>query len=108
MAVTKEKNTMTIEYDDKGKFFTEVVKKLPVSVVIQTVTHLIRGLVHIREGERFKNELERDELFLAVTNATVYNTDDKVIFTSPFMAIRREQIIWIMPVNEEPQRDFDK
>jgi len=49
---------MTIEYDDKGKFFTEVVKKLPVSVVIQTVTHMIRGFVHVREGERFKNELE--------------------------------------------------
>jgi len=50
----------------------------------------------------------RDELFLAVTDAIVYNADDKVVFNQPFMAIRRTQIIWIMPVNEEPQRDFDK
>jgi len=99
---------MTIEYDDKGKFFTEVVKKLPVSVVIQTNTHLIRGMVHVREGERFKNELERDELFLAVTDARIFNADGTVLLNQPFMAIRRAQIIWIMPVNEEPQRDLDQ
>jgi hypothetical protein len=99
---------MTIEYDDKGKFFTEVVKKIPVSVVIQTTAHLIRGMVHVREGERFKNELERDELFLAVTDARVFNADGTVLFNQPFMAIRRAQIIWIMPVNEEPQRDLDQ
>jgi hypothetical protein len=99
---------MTIEYDDKGKFFTEVIKKIPVSVVIQTTVHMIRGLMHVREGERFKNELERDELFLAVTDARIFNVDGTVLFNQPFMAIRRAQIIWIMPVNEETQRDFDK
>jgi len=97
---------MTIEYDDKGKFYTDIVKKLPVSVVIQTVTHLVRGLVHVREGERLKNELERDEMFLAVTNAAVYSADNKVLFTVPFMAVQRVQIIWIMPVAEEDQKDL--
>ena len=92
---------MTIEYDEKGKFYTDVVKKLPMSVVIQTAIHLVRGSVHVREGERLKNELERDDMFVAVTNATVYNADDKVLFTAPFMALQRAQIIWIMPVDEE-------
>jgi hypothetical protein len=96
---------MTIEYDEKGKFYTDIVKKLPVSVVIQTTSHLVRGLVHVREGERLKNELERDEMFLAVTNAVVYNADDKVLFTVPFIALQRVQIIWIMPVDEDPQKD---
>jgi hypothetical protein len=96
---------MTIEYDEKGKFYTDIVKKLPVSVVIQTTSHLVRGLVHVREGERLKNELERDEMFLAVTNAVVYNADDKVLFTVPFIALQRAQIIWIMPVDEDPQKD---
>lgn len=99
---------MTIEYDDKGKFYTDIVKKLPAPVVIQTVTHLVHGLVHVREGERLKNELERDEKFLAVTNATVYGADDKVLFTVPFMALQRAQIIWIMPVNEEPQKGLSE
>jgi hypothetical protein len=99
---------MTIEYDEKGKFYTDIVKKQPVSVVIQTATQLVRGLVHVREGERLKNELERDEMFLAVTNATVYNADDKVLFTVPFMAIQRAQIIWVMPVDKENQKDLSE
>jgi len=97
---------MTIEYDEKGKFYTDIVKKMPVPVVIQTVSHLVRGLVHVRDGERLKNELERNEMFIAVTNAVVYNSDDKVLFTVPFMAIQRVQIIWIMPVDEESQKDL--
>ncbi len=95
---------MTIEYDDKGKYYTDIVKKLPAPVVIQTVNHLVRGLVHVREGERLKNELERDEAFLAVTQAFVYGADDKVLFTVPFMAIQRAQIVWIMQVDEEYQK----
>jgi hypothetical protein len=99
---------MTIEYDEKGKFYTDIVKKLPVPVVIQTVTHLVRGLVHVRDGERLKNELERDEMFLAVTNAAIYSADDKVLFNVPFIALQRAQIIWIMPVDEESQKDMSE
>ena len=99
---------MGIEYDEKGKFYTDIIKKLPVSAVIQTVTHLVRGLVHVREGERLKNELERNEMFLAVTQATIYEAGDKVLFTVPFIALQRAQIIWIMPVEEESQKDLSE
>ncbi len=92
---------MTIEYDEKGKYYTDVVKKLPVQVVIQTTTHLVRGLVHVRDGERLKNELERGEAFLAVTNASVYGAEEKVLFTAPFIAVRCAQIVWILPVDEQ-------
>lgn len=95
---------MTIEYDEKGKFYTDVVTKLPVAAMIQTTTHLVRGFIHIRQGERLKNELERDEKFLAVTNAVVHGAnDDKVLFNAPFMAVQRAQIIWIFPIEGEPQ-----
>jgi hypothetical protein len=97
---------MTVEYDDKGKFYTDIVKKIPAPVVIQTSTHLVRGFVHVLEGERLKNELERDEKFLAVTSASVYGADDKVLFTVPFIALQRAQIIWIMPVDKEAQKDL--
>jgi len=99
---------MTIEYDDKGKYYTDIVKKQPVPVVVQTVTHLLRGQVHVREGERLKNELERNETFLAMTNASVYGADDKVLFTVPFMAVQRAQVVWIMPVAEEQQKDLSE
>jgi hypothetical protein len=98
---------MTVEYDEKGKFYTDIVKKLPVSVVIQTTTHLVRGLLHVREGERLKNELERTEIFLAITAASLYGADDKILFTVPFIAIQRSQIIWIMPVNSKDDNQKD-
>lgn len=92
---------MTIEYDEKGKFYTDVVAKLPVSCLIQTTTHLMRGFVHVRQGERFKNELERDEIFLAVTNVNILGVNDEVLYTSPFMAIKRSQIVWVMPAADD-------
>ncbi len=92
---------MTIEYDEKGKFYTEVVTKLPVSAIIQTTTHLIRGLAHIRQGERLKDELERDEQFVAITQATIHDANDKILFTAPFLAIQRAQIVWIFPLDNE-------
>jgi hypothetical protein len=94
---------MSIEYDEKGKFYTDIITKLPVSAVIQTTNHLVRGFVHVRQGERLKNELEHDEIFLAVTEASVFGADDKVLFTASFMALRRSQIVWIMPVDEKSE-----
>ncbi len=98
---------MTIEYDEKGKYYTDIVRKTPTPVTIQTAVHLIRGLVHVREGERLKNELERDEAFLAVTQATVYDAGDKALFSAAFMAVRRAQIVWIMPLDESQQGEVD-
>ena len=99
---------MTIEYDEKGKYYTDIIKKQQLPVVIQTVTHLVRGQMHIREGERLKNELDRNESFLAVTGASVYGPDDKVLFSVPFMAVQRTQVVWIMPVDGEDQKDLSE
>lgn len=96
---------MTIEYDEKGKFYTNVVSKIPVPSIIQTTTHLIRGNVHIRQGERFKDELENSETYTAVTNARIYDGDGKEVFSSPFLAVQREQIVWIMPVDEKENKE---
>ena len=40
------------QFDNKGKIFTDVISKESVTAVIQTVTHQIRGFVHVRPGER--------------------------------------------------------
>lgn len=95
----------SIEYDEKGKFYTDVISKLAVPATIQTVNQLVKGFVHVRQGERLKNELDRDELFLAVTKARILGTDGKVEYEAPFIAVRRQQIIWIMPDEEAAQLD---
>jgi hypothetical protein len=97
--------TMTIEYDEKGKYYTNVIQKIPVPAILQTATHLIRGLIHVRQDERMKDELENTEQFIAVTEVSVCDADGKVIFSGPFLAVQKEQIVWVMPVHEENKKD---
>jgi hypothetical protein len=92
---------MSIQYDEKGKFYTELVPKIAVQAVLQTTSQLVRGKVHVRKGERLKDELDRDELFLAVTDASITGPNGQVQFQAPFIAVRRSQIIWIFPDQEE-------
>jgi hypothetical protein len=88
---------MSMEFDAKGKFFTDVVTKIAVHVTLQTTIQLVRGNIHVRQGERLKDELDRDELFLAMTDATILGLDGQVLYEAPFLAVRRSQIIWSMP-----------
>ena len=92
---------MTIEYDDKGKYYTNVIQKVAVPSMVQTTTNLIRGLIHVRHDERLKDELENDEQFIAVTEVSVCNAEGKVIYSGPFLAIQKSQIVWIMPIGDE-------
>ena len=94
---------MSMEYDEKGKFFTNVVAKIPVRSTIQTTMQLIQGNVHVRKGERLKDELDRDETFLAVTDASVLDVNGKTLFEASFLAVQRAQIIWVRPDQEEPE-----
>ena len=91
---------MTIEYDEKGKFFTDVVSKVTIPSVVQTTQHLVRGNVHVHRDERLKDELDRDELFLAMTDVSVFGADGQVIHKSRFLAVRRAQIVWVMPARD--------
>jgi hypothetical protein len=91
---------MVIEFDDKGKFFTDVIKKVATPAVIQTTAQRIRGSIHVCQDQRLKDELNVDEKFLAVTNATVYAPDGKELYRCKFIAVHRDQIIWAMPESE--------
>jgi len=88
---------MTIEFDDKGKFYTDLVKKESVPATIMTVTHKITGEIYVRPDQRIKDELDFDEKFLAITDATVYSLQGDVIAHCGFMAVQRNQIVWVIP-----------
>lgn len=88
---------MTIEYDDRGKMFTDIVSKVAVYAVIQTTTHMIRGRIHVRRDQRIIDELDLGENFIAVTDVSVLGTDGQVLFQGPFLAIRRSHIVWVIP-----------
>ena len=91
---------MSLEFNEKGKYFTDIISKVAVSAIIQTVMHRIEGFVHIRLDERVKDELDRDEPFLAVTNAKVIGSDGAVLYETDFMTVSRAQIVWVIP-NED-------
>ena len=88
---------MTIEYDDKGKIFTDIVTKVSVPATIQTTTHLMRGNIHVRRDQRIKDELDLHENFLAITDVDVLGADGQVVFRAPFLAVHRSQIVWVLP-----------
>ena len=94
---------MTVEYDEKGKIFTEVIPKVEIPAIVQTTEHLIHGNVHVRRDERLKDELDRDELFLAITDASVIGADGQTLYQTRFMAVRRAQIVWVMPANDSEE-----
>ncbi len=88
---------MTIEYDEKGKIFTDIVSKVAVDATIQTTTHLMRGQLHVRRDQRVIDELDLNESFLALTDVSVFGPDGQTLFQAPFLAVRRTHIVWVIP-----------
>jgi hypothetical protein len=101
---------MAIEYDEKGKFFTDIISKDVIQSEIQTETHHIRGYVHVRKGDRLSDEINQPNLFLPVTNAEIFNLAGERLYSSNFIAVNREHIIWLMPVENlqgKPDQEID-
>jgi hypothetical protein len=94
---------MTIQFDDKGKFFTDVINKEAIPVIIQTITNRIQGLVYTRPGFRLKDMINETEKFIAITDANIYDTSGKIAFQCGFMTINREHIVWMFPTSEITQ-----
>ena len=88
---------MPMDYNESGKFFTEVIRKKPIRVIIQTTQQLIHGNVHIRPEARLKDEIDQGELSLAITEAVVYGNTGEILYKSKFLAVNRRQIVWILP-----------
>lgn len=88
---------MTIEYDEKGKIFTDIVSKIAIHATIQTTTHVLRGRIHVRRDQRVIDELDLNENFLPITDVSVIGTDGQTLFQAPFLAVQRSHIIWVFP-----------
>ena len=91
---------MTMEFDDNGKFFTDIISKTPIPAMIQTVTHRIHGNIYVSQDHRLKDELDLPEKFIAITDAIIYLPDGQALYQAGFLAVRRDEIIWVMPDSE--------
>ena len=90
---------MSIEFEERGKIFTNVVTKQSTCVHIQTSTHLIIGKYHVQPGVRIKDELDKDEGFIALTDAVIYDLTGKTYNRCDFIAINRQHIVWLFQEN---------
>lgn len=95
---------MVLEYDEKGKFYTDIIKKEEVFAHIQTIANRIMGYIHIRIGDRLSDEINQEKLFLAVTGAEIYDLAGGLLYTSDFLAVNRQQIVWLMPVEGQKEQ----
>jgi len=88
---------MTIEYDERGKIFTDIVSKVAIHATVQTTTHMLRGRIHVRRDQRIIDELDLNENFIALTDVDVLSSDGQILFQVPFLAVRRSHIVWVIP-----------
>ncbi len=86
---------MQTTFDEKGKIFTQVIKKRPVDVHIQTSNHLIRGKFHVCLNERIKDELDKSDTFIALTDAKIYDLKSELLYNCSFLTVNRQDIVWL-------------
>lgn len=99
---------MKIRYDEKGKFFTDVISKNPVPITVQSLTHRIHGQMHVRPDERVKDELNRNNNFIALTDAVIYSGNGEELFRSNFIALNVSQIVWVLPDDDAVDKSEGK
>ncbi len=88
------------EFDEKGKIFTEVVRKEPVLALIRVPGFSIKGHVYVHPEKRIKDELNEDEEFLAVTEAEVMDEKGALLYRTAFVAVGKAQILWVLPIDD--------
>jgi hypothetical protein len=91
---------MTMRVDAKGKVFTNIVHKEERSVLIQTVTGLIRGQIYVHPEQRLIDEMNEGDRFLAVTDAEVLDPGGQVGRRADFLTLNKEYVVWIRPDDE--------
>lgn len=91
---------MSLEFNEKGKYFTDIISKVAVPAIIQTTLHRIEGAIHVRLNGRVKDELDQNQPFLAVTGAKIYNSDGTVLYQADFITVARTQIVWVIPSDD--------
>lgn len=89
---------MSVRYDPKGKYFTDVVSKVPVVAWIQTTNQRIRGTLYLHPDNRLLDELNQSLEYLPVTDATVLEGDRE--WKTAFLAVHRSQLIWVTPESD--------
>ena len=97
---------MTGWYNEKGKYFTEKLNKDLVKALIQTTSARIQGYLHIRKDERVLDAVNNSSQYIALTDDKILDSDGNGHLDFEFITLNRDQIIWILPMNEPGSQDL--
>jgi hypothetical protein len=90
--------TMTTRFDEKGKYFSTVINKIPIPVVIQTEVNRLEGHYHIRPEIRLKDGINNDvEKFIALTDVIIFTLNGEKLYETDFLIVNRKNIVWLFP-----------
>ena len=88
-------------FEENRKIFTNVIRKEPIEVIIQTTAGTrIHGILHVQLNQRLKDELDKEEPFVAITDATIFDDKQQPLHKAKFLAVNRSHILWLFPKNE--------
>jgi hypothetical protein len=71
------------------------VRKSEIAVSVKLKTHVVSGTMHLAGKEAVQDVLNRDALFIPVTNATLATSGNQFYGTRPFVAVNKRHIISI-------------
>jgi hypothetical protein len=91
-----------MSYDPRSSRNMEFVRKDQVRVLIQTTSAMIQGFIYLRPGRRVVDELNHGDVYLAVTEARVFDSNGEVLQGSHFLTVNRAHIVWVRPDEEPP------
>lgn len=93
---------MSIQHDDKGKIFTNVIRKDPIKVIIQTNKHILFGTYHKGMEERLVDSIINNNQFVVLTDVKIQeNFGGEPKLESSFIVLNKKDIIWMVPASEK-------
>ena len=79
-------------------------KEEQMRVKVITDRMVFRGTLHVPEGLRFTDAVERLEKQIALCDVEVRSVDDdSLIMKSPFLVVRLNQVIALVPFEDEEE-----
>ncbi|MBQ7502760.1 hypothetical protein IJT93_08650 [bacterium] len=75
-------------------------EKEKVAVIVLTTSYRLEGEMHVAPGGRLLDEINRERMFVPLTNATLYDpSSGQPIDTLDFIAINKDLVLMIAPAD---------
>jgi hypothetical protein len=89
-----------LEFNERGKFFTDIIRKEPVRALVQVPGYMIRGYMYVHPEKRVKDELDEVGDFVPITDAEVSDLAGNVIYRTAFIAVGKAQVLFVIPIDD--------